>query len=231
MAQNMIFAQQNAPGTSSEGNPVGARGTRDGIAFTATWKQALLLEGRLHQITVGTIAAGGDVTLIVGGGNGTTVDQDQPEFGISVPSGTSLIPVQIDIACQALEDANDEVANIIVYADTAAAYADDGTVTSETPVNLLDASGVTTVATAFSAATADITDPTVSRILAMESIAVTGAEAAGFAPVPIVMHYEPEAPHILTGPCAIYGHWGGTGAVSGVASVIWAEVPTARYTI
>ena len=231
MAQTVILAQQNSPGIVGEGVDRKQRGTRDGIPFTATWKQALLLEGRCFHMDVGTIAGGGDMTLIVGGGNGLTIDHDEPEFGISVPLGTSLIPVEINISCQALADANDEVANILVYADTALAYAGDGTVTAETPRNMLDASGVTSVATCFSAATGVITDPTCSRILATAHVAMTGDAAAGFSSVPIELRYAPETPHILTGPCAIYGHWGGTGALSGTATVVWAEVPTSRYTI
>jgi len=229
-----LEARQASPGVSSDGTQPAWRGTRDGIGFVASWKEALLLEGRVWQITVGTMAAGGDATHIVGGGNGTTIDNDQPEFGVSVPVNTTLIPLRIDVACEALEDANDEVASILVIADNALAYANDGTVTTETPINLLDGhstGGVATTATCLSAATGDITDPTVSMIIAAESLAMTGAEAAGFSAVPLSMHYEPNIPHMIAGPCAFYGYWGGTGAVSGLAVATWAEVPSSRFTL
>jgi len=233
-----VFVQQATPGQSADGNWWGQRGDRTGIPFTADWKRALLLEGRVFQMTVGTLTGGGDISMITGGGAGTIIDQDQPEFGVSVPLNTTLIPLEIHIACQPDLDADGEEANIVITYDSAAAYAGDGTVTSETPVNMITGGGVNTNATAFSAATADITDPTVSGILAFKTVQASEFVSNGTATNltngvvgSVELHYEPSFPIHITGPGAFYGYWGGTAAVPGLASVIWGEVPSTRINI
>lgn len=225
MSDLRIVAQQNSPGVGAEGNWRAARGTRDGILFTANWKEALVLEGRVHTIMVGALATG-----ITGGGNGTVIDADQPEFVISVPDGTALIPLEITIAFGTDLNAAGEVAQALVIADTAAAYDGTGTVTTETPVNLISSGGVTTVATAVSACTVNMTAPTESRLIAAQafgySILTAGAGVGDF-----TLDYIAQVPDILQGPAAIYGYWGATGAAVGWAKVTWAEVPEARYTV
>ena len=230
MTQQHIFAQQNSPSVAGEGTSVGVRGTRDGIPFTASWKQALLLEGRMFHIDVGTLPADAVFTVIVGGGAGTRLELEQPEFGVSVPNGTALIPLDIRIGCR-----NDVVADaaemeILLIADTSAAFAGDGTTVPETPTNMITDGGVSTVATAFSAGTVDITDPVVSMILAYKTLQ-SSLNTSGLTVASLELEYSPEAPPILKGPAAFYGYWGGTAAASGGASVVWAEVPEARYTV
>src|SRR3990167_5165491 len=153
------------------------RMTRSGQLFVADWRQNLLLAGYCYTFDVGTMAAGGNITMITGGGAGTTIDQDRPEFGFGVAAGTTLIPLRIQVACQVDLDADVEEGNIILTADLACGLATDGTRTAETPVNLLH--GATDFGgTAFSACTADLTDPTVSLVLAFETFQnseVTGA--------------------------------------------------------
>jgi hypothetical protein len=224
--------KQNSVGDTQDVGWASVHATRTGALFTSSWKEQLLMEGRLFQMTVGTITGGGDLALVTGGGNGTTIDQDQPEFGVSVPNGTSLIPVEITVACQVDMDANGELGNIVVAYDSAAAWAGDGTVTTETAVNMITAGGVSSVASAFSACTADITDPTVSGILAAKTTRGSDNGTAGnLAVVTLELNYAPEVPIIISGPGAFYGYWGGTAAVPGVASVIWAEVPEGRFTV
>lgn len=230
MTDLRYFAQMASPTVVADGGTgTVARGTRTGELYTVTWKQALLFEGRCFQMTVGSLTGGADIAMITGGGAGTTIDQDQPEFGVSVPAGTTLIPLEIHISCQVDMDADGEEGNIVVAYDTAAAVV-GGTSTPETPVNLLTGTGQASVATAFSATTADITDPTVSGILAFKTIQGSdNGVAANAVMTALTLDYEPETPIFLTGPAAFYGYWGGTAAVPGMASVIWAEVPSARF--
>ncbi|KKM72131.1 hypothetical protein LCGC14_1423580 [marine sediment metagenome] len=232
MADVRILANQVTPRVVAEGVPHDVRGTRDGIMFTANWKEALLMEGRVFQMTVGSLAAGGDISPITGGGNGTVINQDRPEFIVSVPSGTALIPLEVVVSVNGDVDADTEVIDIILTADTAAASATPGTATTETPVNMITSGGVAAAGSYFSAVnTADITDPTVSMILDSETLTLAAVSAAGALTYQLKMHYEPEVPPILIGPAALYGYWGGTAAATGVASVIWAEVPSTRYTL
>ena len=225
MADGRIIAQQNSPGVAAEGTWVAARGTRDGIQFSANWKEALVMEGRVHTFMVGALETG-----IVGGGNGTVIDADQPEFVVSVPDGTALIPLEIVIAFGTDLNATGEVAQALVIADTAAAYDGTGTVTTETPANLISSGGVTTVATAVSACTVNMTAPTESILIAAEAwgnyLLTSGSSSQRFS-----LHYVADVPHILKGPAAFYGYWGATGAATGWAKVTWAEVPEARYTV
>ncbi len=226
MADSRVLAKQNSVENASEGNWVAARADRTGIQFTANWKEALVLEGRVHTFMVGALETG-----IVGGGNGTTIDADQPEFVVSVPSGTSLIPLEITIAFGTDLNAAAEVAQALVIADTAAAYDDSGTVTTETPVNLLSGGGVTTVATAVSACTVNMTAPTESHLIAAEAWGFSILSSTGGSGTDYTLHYLADIPHILKGPAAFYGYWGATGAATGWAKVTWAEVPDARFTI
>lgn len=231
----MIFgeARQNSPTIQTEGLNRSPRLTRDGRLFGADWREALILEGYAWRFSVGTITGGGNISMITGGGNGTTIDQDQPEFGISAPSTHALIPIEVQIACQVDMDADGEEANIILAADLAADYAEDGTVTTETPTNLLSGQGSETFpGTAFSAATADITDPTVSEILAFETIQGSDNGTAGNLAFPMLrMHFKPDYPYIMQSSAGVglYGYWGGTAAVPGIATVVAALVPKARF--
>jgi len=227
--------EQVTPTIGTEGNMAYPQQSKIGQLFTASWKQRLLLAGKLWKVSVGTVAAGGDVTAIVGGGNGTTVDQDQPEVIIGVPSGYFLIPVEINVAARIDADADGEMGYIIAYADRTLAPVEDGTVTVETPLNLLDGAGAFP-GYAASAATADITDPTVSELLDIVTVqasdfipAATAAAGAAALTVGLKMAYHPEVPSLLAGPCGIYVHWGGTGAANGLATIIVGCVPSSWF--
>lgn len=190
-----------------------------GQLFTASWKEKLLMAGKCWVVTAGTIYAGSDIVAFTGGGNGLSIDQDQPEVIIGVDAGYSMIPIEISVATHCDIDATDEEANIIAVADRAAGPPTTVTGTTETPLNLLDgATGFP--GRAFSAVTVDITDPTVSEILDCESVRAAAATTG----VILKMHYEPVLPSILAGPCALHVYWGGTGAVTGVARVVVAVV-------
>lgn len=231
-AKQMVQAKQTGEGIVTQDALVIPRATLDRIPFSADWKLALAMAGLVHQIQIGALADAAVTALIQGGGVGTTTDLDQPEFGVSVAAGWTLIPLEIDISCSADLDANDEIAEALVMADLAAAWVGDGTVTTETPNNWLTGapSGTGCPARCFSACSADITDPTCSRILAHELVremAVTDTTAG--VPVRLHLHYEPLVPPLMKGPTAFYGYWGGTTRVDGVASVVFAVVPSDRF--
>ena len=194
--------------------------------ITADWKTNLVMEGLVFRATVGTIAAGGDVTMITGGGNGTTVDQDQPELAIGVRAGFYLVPLQIDVSTRCKLDADADKANIIVAVDRAAAVPADVTKTTETPLNLLDG-GPAFTGDAFSAYTADLTDYTVSDIIAHAAIMGNDNGAAATHTFPFFdLRYKPDVPEFIEGPCGVFVHWGGTQATEGTCTAVFAVVPT-----
>ena len=222
MSDLRVYAQHTSV-TPTEKNWRSARGMRTGEQFTATWKQALLFEGRMFHAPFAAMGAT-DVVALAGG-----LNLDQPDFCVSIPSGTSLIVMRCVMACQFDGDAAADDAFAILMADVDAAYAGDGTVVSVTPLNMLDCGGVTSVATVFENASADITDPTVTKVcldVAQTQVQETGNNGE------LRIDYNPEVPHILDGPCAVYGYIGGaTDPPSWAGLIEWAEVPTTRYAI
>lgn len=216
--------QQQGKSVSTDGNTRGVDITRRGQLNTVNWKHELVVAGLCYRMSIGTIAAGADITLITGGGAGTTIDLDQPEGIVAVDSGW-LIPISVEVACQVDIDADTEVANILVTADRSQATAAGATATVETPDNLLDGADAF-AGRAFSAVTGDVTDPVHSDILAFNTIREADVTAAGAIVVNFRLEKEWDYPTILAGPCQLLVYWGGTAAVPGIASIVFAHIPT-----
>lgn len=233
MGNTQMFGDvaQGTPQVVADGNARATRQSRTGELFTQGWKQALALEGRVHSVTVGGITAGGNTILITGGGAGTTIDQDQPEAGVSVALNTTIIPIRIQVATQVDMDANGEVGQILVAYDTAAAMV-GGTGTTPTVVNHITEGGVDSLATVLTAVTADITDPTVSGLLASAmAVGSDNGVAANAVVNDLRLDWQADEPFMLVGPAAFYVYWGGTAAVPGLATITWAEIPTSRISL
>ena len=211
---------QRSPQPTSDGNWVGARGLNDGTVVTAPWTQAEINASRGFVVTVGSFS-----TPITGGGAGTIVDQDQPEAIISVPSGTAIEIVSINVQTQVPLLATDaDECEILVAVDKDTAYAGDGTVTPETPLNLRMNATATSSVTAASAATANITNPTLDLELARSVVTgdVNGV-AANALWTKNELNYAPAQRPVLVGPCALYVYWGGTVATPGFAQITYIE--------
>lgn len=188
------------------------------------------MAGYCYHMDIGTMTGGGEPTSITGGGAGTTIDHDQPEWIVSVPAGYFLIPLKVDGALEIDMDADGEIGELIHYLDLTNSYASTGTVTSETPQNMLDGAAAAP-GTFASAATADITDPTVDVILDFWHTQGSDNGTAGNLAVNNGKYTwrADDPPFLAKGPCAWYGNWGGTAAVPGIVSVAFAVVPIARF--
>jgi len=187
------------------------------------WKQRAILQGKGFHVDVGAFS-----TPIVGGGNGTVIDIDQPEALISVPSGTSIIPIRVSVQCQCGLAATDSDENeILIGVDIAKAGDGTGTATSETALKMYLGTG-TSLCTCTSAYTADCTAPVVGMELAhkVEVMDLLGTPANGWGHI-LDLVYEPVTAPVLVGPCCLLVYWGGTVAVSGFAQVEWLEYLTA----
>ena len=231
MSNVKVLAQQASPRVVADGSDVPLRATRDGIPFVATWKEALLLEGRCFQFTVGDLADTALTALIQGGGAGTGTNLDEPEIAVSVGNGLALLPLDIIISTSNDIDANDRVAEALIIADKTAAcsYPGVGAGTPETAVNMIT-DGPGSAAMTASALTTVITDPVCSMILAHKLVRITAVtDTTGSVDVYLRLHYEPDTPPILKGPAAFYGYWGATTRSDGCASVVYAEVPEGRF--
>lgn len=190
------------------------------------WKMKAINDGRGFHVDIGAFS-----TPILGGGAGTIIVIDEPEGCISVPTGTSIIPIRVDVTVQVPLLAEDAEQNDILCAvDIASANAGDGTATTETPINMRTRHTRASVCTCKSAFTGATTDP----VLGMELIrsVLTGDQqtVAGVMWTSHKLLFIPEYPPILVGPCALYVYWGGTVAQSGFAQIEWLEYPTTSLT-
>lgn len=222
MAELYVFGK-TAPAVTANGSWVGANGLVDGTVVDVPWQQKYINAGYGFHATIGAFSTG-----ITGGGAGTVFDQDQPEGIISVPSGSAIIPVRFDVQCQVPLLATDaDEAEILIAVDRLAAYAGDGTVTTETAFNMRTDNPRSSVCTVASAATANITNPTLGIELARE--VVTGdvqGTAATTMWTPLRCLYEPKFAPVIVGPAAVYVYWGGTVATPGFAQLQWIELPS-----
>jgi len=193
------------------------------MGFHFDWKQWAIKDGRGFHVDVGAFS-----TPIVGGGNGTVIDLDQPEASISVPTNTSIMPIRVSVQCQPplIVADNDEI-EILVAADIASANAGDGTATSETALQMKVGHSRTSLCTCRSAYTGDTTDPVLGMELArMVKKADVQGTAANALWGDLSLLYAPNPSPILDGPCCLYVYWGGTVAVSGFAQIEWLEFAT-----
>lgn len=205
--------------------------TRAKQLFVADWKTELILAGYGYGISIGDLANGGaDVALITGGGAGTVIDSDQPEMAVGVPSGYFLIPLFFQLSAKVDIDADAEIGNIALFADTTqnipVPIAASSTV--KTPVPLLGG-GAASAAFAQTTVSADITDPVCSMALGYWTTRGSEVTAAGESMVTLNALYNPDFPQIFKGPCSIISCFGGTAAVTAGGCFMWAEVPAARF--
>ena len=188
------------------------------------WRQDAIRDGRGFHVTIGAFS-----TPIVGGGNGTIIQIDEPEGVISVPDGTSIMPIRIDVQCQVpIIAADSNESEILIASDKDAAWDASGTSTEETPVNMRTTHGRASLCSCESAFTATATTKPAAdfEIARAVQVADIGGSAASQAWGELRCLYEPQSPMIFDGPCQLVIYWGGTVATTGFAQVEWIEYPT-----
>ena len=223
---------QVTPVIGGEGDLKEIKTTKLGALFTADWKQQLVLAGLAWQVDVGTVTASADIAPVTGGGNGTTIDFDQPELVIGVDAGYYLIPMEGRCSIQADNDADVSEANIILIGDRSAApVTTNASGTLATPVNMLDG-GAAFPGRAWTGSTGNITTPVASQILDFVTAQASTLDTTGFVANPVIkMDYVPSVPTILAGPCQVVMCWGGTKAALGIGSVVVACVPSSYFPV
>ena len=195
--------------------------------------EEMILKGMGRSVTVGAFSTG-----IVGGGAGTVLDIDQPEFVIGVPAGYFIRPIFVNMSVQpGIETADSDEADLLLAVDSLGLWSGDGTSTAENPSNLrtdLDKGSACRVGSAF---TADMTttpgnggsaaDPVLDMELMRVSQISNFGDATGISHRSLELLFQPNYPPILVGPCSLIGYWGGTIAtVGGFAVIQWVEGPT-----
>lgn len=173
-------------------------------------------------------------TPITGGGAGTIIDIDQPEFCLAVPPQYVAIPLRISVQCQAplLAADNDEM-EILIMSDRAVNWPLDGTFTGEATVanraqNMrtdIYPGSACRLGSAFTAnMTKDGTSVPTGDVELARAVKVADVQTAvGVMWTSLELVYEPKHPLCLVGPSNLYIYWGGTVAVTGFAQIAWIE--------
>ncbi len=235
MANIKAKASQLTPVITGEADLDYVRMSKLGAMFTADWKQQLIAAGLAWQAQVGGITAGADILPVLGGGNGTTMDTDQPEFVIGVGAGHYLIPMEAHISTSAHSVTDKTINTILLFADRTMSPVDTGAASSTavTPVNLLDGAAGSFPGTALKSTTADVTDPVCTEILDFACNEGYVSATPGTAIQGLKMDYMPQAPSIIAGPCQVVLCWGSTNAsgASGIGTVKVAVVPASYFPV
>ena len=215
----------------TEGSDVFVRALRDGSLITADWKQAAILAGYGYTVNVGALSTG-----IVGGGNGTVIDQDEPECVLTIPNGYCVLPLRIAVQVQsgAVGDAEEVEILIAVDQDKAldATSIAGSTYTTEVIYNLNTLCGSTSSCACYSAFTDTITDPVLDLELARKVIEYEWSATSGSQNLEVDLLYEPKNPPVINGPAQIVIYWGGdTATIGGFAEIQFLEFPESAFTL
>ena len=199
----------------------------------------LIEKGYGRSMTVGAFSTG-----IVGGGAGTILDIDQPEFIVGVQAGFWIKPFYVEIVVQGgVATADDNETEALLAVDVLGTYSTEPTPTGaavtntpELPVNMRTGFGR---GSACKCASAFVVDMVTRNLIGTEADPVLDMElgrvvetadlqgtAANMIYRNIRLLYAPLHPPLLIGPCSLIGYWGGTIAtVGGYAVVQWVEGP------
>ena len=191
----------------------------------------LIAKGMGRSMSVGAFSTG-----IVGGGAGTVLDLDQPEFVVGVPSGYCIRLIRVEINVHpGIEIADSDEVDVLVGVDVMglAQLLSAETCTIENPINMRTDLGNGSMCRTASAVTANIATITAvgtsaAPVLDLELARVVQTtnfgDATGISHRIVRLEYQPEYPLFLVGPCTVLGYWGGTIAnVGGFAVVQWVE--------
>jgi len=205
--------------------------SKRGELFGMDWIQAAILEGYGFIANVGSLS-----TPVVGGGDGTTVDQNQPEFGMIIPDGKTIVPIRLAIQLSTPllatdEDEAEAVAIVDVTAATVAAALDGTWANTITPTNMRIAlaNRKASTCTVKSVCSGDTTNPTISTELDHAIIVgdMNGTPANALWTKNGLL-YEPKNPPYIVGPSSLFAYWGGTVAVNGFMQFFWLELPSSQ---
>lgn len=228
---SLIHAIRRVLPSANSGDATGAEGldaSRYGELFQGpTWVERRVMAGRGFAVTVGATS-----TPIVGGGAGTVIDLEQPEFRICIPAGYYLVPTRVVMTLKTPLAATD---SDVIEAFIGIAQGTDatGTGTAETIQNKRgDLTTTGSAAVATSAMTVDGITPTIhteiQHMLLTADMNGTPANAMWTRPEMIYELKSGMAPYFIGGTsgATLYGYWGGTVATSGFATIEWVEFPS-----
>lgn len=202
-----------------------------GELYVADWQYLMVAAGRCHRLTAVAPSGDADVTEVVGGGAGTTIDLDQPEMIVTHESEI-LIPMEFEVGCRSDQDADADQVAVLLTADRTQAAPTSVTAATHgvvLPQNQLDG-GEAFGGRCFVGVTGDITNPAPDEILAYATWVARDNGVAASAHLS-TLNYSKQFPRalLLRGPSALYAYWGGTVAVNGIAHLTFGSVPSSWF--
>lgn len=210
----MALTHLNGTSTGLSGTGLGAQrpllGSRDGAAYVGDYMLMQALAGRIFA------ASDADQNDAVTGQ--TSFANTTPTFLLNVPSGTTAIPLWVNLQ-QSGSVAGDFI-TVIIEIDNIAAYASGGT--SETVLSTRVDAPVANVATLYSGATATAGyGVSLYHATMAEDVDPASADAQFFGPV----LWRPAAPVILVGPASLKVFtFAGTTGPTWLWSIGWCEL-------
>ena len=225
--QPQVLANQANVARTSDKQWTQLRATRDGSPIVFPWLQALVLEGFVWQVSVGS-----GTTPV---GDGTTWAIARPMLSVGTPAGTAVMPLSVYVSAlnQLIAADSDEI-DIIVGVDRLSMVT-GGAATEEIAFNLrtnlttaINVIGQNSRVAVRSVYTADATPTPVLGIeLAHE---LQRGDVQGVAATALwaraTLDYNPDIKPIIIGPGSLLVYWAGTAAVTAFASAVWAELPS-----
>ena len=230
---------QVTPVITGEGDTDNIKMSKLGAIWTADWQAQLAAAGLCYSAHIGTLTTGADVGLIVGGGNGTTVDTDQPELLLGVDAGYYLIPLELHVICDMDVDTDGEYGEILFFADRSQAPPTTavGTPGVVTPNNQLDG-GAAFPGRCYGGVTTNLTAPVMSEFIDLSYVNASEFVSNGSATNltngivhALRMDWYAKRPKILAGACELCVAFGGTAAVNGMINIEFACVPSSYFPV
>jgi hypothetical protein len=219
-AYGRIAQSSVARGGGNEGASAQLRTLRDGSIVAIPWIQALVFEGRVFGVHIGSVT-----TPIAGH---AAIDADQPEGSVYfAAAGTTAIPISIRATMETGATTLAQAGMMCAVSNINVAI---GTSTAVTPFNLkMNSLGIATAAAAAQAYTGNGTDPlTAGNFLELARVsAVIDADAATSGIVPPNLLWTASdaiaAPLVQNiGSILLYGE---AAANTLFGQIVWAEVP------
>ena len=135
---------QNTYPTASEGNFIGLRANRRGELITPDWMTQLAVDGRVFNISH-QVQEAGDLCGETAPGS----DNINPSILVDVPSGTTIIPLEVLVGVEGTGTAGDWL--IRINTDDAVKYSSGGA--ALTPINMAKDDPNTSAVSAYSGST------------------------------------------------------------------------------
>lgn len=212
---------------NSDGTPVDVRGTRDGAMFTAPWITAHALEGRCFAMNTG-VGSTPDVFT-----NGYT--NTKPDAYVTVPAGTTIIPVLIEVTQEDSSTAG--VIDCMAIASTVADTSPSGTAVTvysmrmDVPFKSLctATATVSTGTTPYDTSGNFIEFWRGSAGMVEDAYATLGlAQTSGLNIRTQWCVRDCPAPPVIVGPGSVSVHVSNNAgsSTSGWITIVWVEVPT-----